>query len=45
MTIAENLYQNLLVFFVLFSIFIVFYCKVKNQTLGEVIKEIFKKDE
>jgi|TARA_R100000750_G_C2338747_1_gene93253 hypothetical protein len=36
----ENLFDNLLVVFVLFSLFIMIYCKIKDQTLFEVLNEI-----
>lgn len=41
MTVAENLFQNILVFFIIVVIFVIIYCRVKNQTLVEVIREWF----
>ena len=36
----ENLFQNLLTFFILGGLAITVYCKVTNKTLTEFIKEI-----
>jgi len=40
MTFAENLLNNLIVFFVLGSLFIIIYCRIKNQTLGDIFREL-----
>ena len=40
MTWGNNLFGNLLVIFILFSIFVIIYCKVKNKTLLDVIREL-----
>jgi len=40
MTIAENLFNNLIVFFVLLSLFVIIYCRIKNQTLGDIFREL-----
>jgi hypothetical protein len=37
---ANNLFSNLLVAFILLSLFVIIYCKVKNKTLLDVIREI-----
>ncbi len=36
----ENLISNLLVFFILGSLFILLYCKMSNKTLTELIQDI-----
>jgi len=36
----ENLFNNLIVVIVLGSLAAIVYCKVKKQTMGEVIKDI-----
>jgi uncharacterized membrane protein len=36
----ENLFNNLIVVIVLGSLAAIVYCKVKKQTIGEVIKDI-----
>lgn len=36
----ENLFSNLLVVGILLALFIIVYCKMKNITLPELIKEI-----
>ena len=36
----NNLFSNLLVVIVLFALFAIVYCKVKNLTLTELYKEI-----
>jgi len=36
----NNLIQNLLVIIILLSIFVIIYCKVKNTTLSEIIKDL-----
>jgi len=40
MSTAETLFSNLLVFFILFSLALIVYCKIKNQTIGDVLREI-----
>ena len=40
MTVAENLFNNLLVFSIIGSIILIFYLRVKKQTLGELIQEL-----
>jgi len=36
----QNLIDNLIVIFILFALFIIGYCKIKNQTLLDVLKQI-----
>lgn len=36
----ENLFSNLLVLLILFTLGIIVYCKVKNVTLMELIKDM-----
>jgi len=36
----QNLFSNLLVFFIILSLIVIVYCKVKNVTLTELIKQI-----
>jgi hypothetical protein len=36
----ENLLNNLLVIGILFAIFIILYCKIRNKTIGDVFREI-----
>ena len=36
----QNLLSNLLTVFILGTLAIIIYCKVKNQTLGDLIKSI-----
>jgi len=36
----ENLFSNLLVIFILLTLGIIAYCKIKNVTLVELIREI-----
>lgn len=36
----ENLLNNLIVIIVLLSLAAIVYCKVKKQTIGEVIKDL-----
>jgi len=36
----ENLFNNLIVVFVLLSLFIIIYCKVTHKTLLDIIKEL-----
>jgi hypothetical protein len=36
----ENLFSNLLVISILFGLFVIIYCRVKNQTLLEVLRDI-----
>ncbi len=46
MTWSETLFNEIIVLFVLFAIFVIVYCKIKNQTLFDVlvdIREAFKK--
>jgi len=38
--LGSTLFENLLVFFILASIFIIIYCRVKNQKLVDVWREI-----
>jgi len=40
MGFGENLFNNLLVIGILGSLIIIIYCRMKNKTLSEVIKEI-----
>jgi len=40
MTWQENLFSNLLVVGVLTSLAVIIYCKIKNQSLLDVIREI-----
>jgi hypothetical protein len=37
---SENLLNNLIVVFVLGALALIIYCKIKKQTIGEVIKDI-----
>ncbi len=37
---AENLFNNLIVIFVLISLAVIIYCKMMNKTLLDVIKEL-----
>jgi len=39
MAFKENLFSNFLTFFILFALAVIIYCKVKKQTLMEIIKE------
>ena len=36
----QNLLSNLLTVFILGTLAVIIYCKVKNQTLGDLIKSI-----
>jgi hypothetical protein len=36
----ENLFSNLLVLFIITSLFVIIYCKIKDVTLMELIKDI-----
>lgn len=36
----ENLFSNLLVISILFALFVIIYCRVKNQTLLDVLRDI-----
>jgi len=36
----ENLFSNLLTVGVLGSLFIIVYCKIRNQTLYDIIREV-----
>lgn len=36
----ENLFNNLIVVIVLVSLGLIVYCRIKKQTIGEVIKDI-----
>jgi len=40
MAFGENLFNNLLVAGILISLVIIIYCKVRNTTLLDVIKEV-----
>lgn len=40
MTWQQNLVNNLIVFLVLGSIFVIVYCKMSNKTLGDLIVDI-----
>ncbi len=40
MTWQENLVSNLLVFFILGSLFVIIYCKVAKKTLRDLIVDI-----
>jgi len=37
----QNLFQNLLVITILFSLFVIIYCKVKNITFIELFKDMW----
>lgn len=39
-SIGKNLFENLLVFFILFSIFLIIYCRVTGKTLMDIIRDI-----
>jgi hypothetical protein len=44
----ENLFNNLLVAFILIALFAIIYCKVTNKTITDLLKEILdigKQDE
>jgi len=41
----DNLLSNLLVIFILVSLFVIIYCKVTKKTFGELFAGIFKKKE
>jgi hypothetical protein len=36
----ENLFSNLLVLFIIIALFVIIYCKIKDVTVMELIKEI-----
>lgn len=40
MTWQQNLMNNLIVVIVLGGIFVILYCRVKNQTLLDIIKDL-----
>jgi len=40
MPIGENLFDNLLVAGIILSLIVIIYCKIKNQTLGDIFREI-----
>jgi len=40
MDFANNLLNNLLVIGILFSLFVIFYCKMTNKTIGDIIRGI-----
>jgi amino acid permease len=37
----DNLFSNLLVVFILVSIFLIIYCRVTGKTITEILKEIW----
>ena len=37
---SENLFNNLIVAFVLIAIFTIVYCKVQKKTIGDIIKDL-----
>jgi len=40
MTWQNNLFSNLLVFFIMASLIIIIYCKIKDRTLAEFFLEV-----
>ena len=40
MGFQQNLFNNLIVIFVLLALFIIIYCKIKGQTLLDVFRDI-----
>jgi len=40
MGFSENLFNNLIVIFVLLALFIIVYCKIKNQTLLDIFRDL-----
>lgn len=36
----DNLFNNLIVVAVLFTLFVIVYCKIKKKTVGDLIKEL-----
>ena len=43
MAFGENLFANLLVAGILFSLIVIIYCKIKNQSIIDILREL--KDE
>ena len=40
MAIGEHLFDNLLVSGIILSLIIIIYCRIKNQSIGDILREL-----